>query len=358
MIVQFGPYPPPYGGISTYVKRMNLYLNSKNIKNEVWSSTCKKGIDELKQVRLKYLPMYVMADKNIRIIHFNITGISSKLYIGICNEVFFGKRKKVLTIHGDSKDLFISRKFLIRRALNSFDTIICVKKGDKKYLQSMGISKAIYEIPAYITPVENENDFKHIPQDIWDFIESSKFLISANGCVRLYNNEDLYGFDMLIELIRKLKDKGYSVSLLIALLGSDMENNSEKLYYQGLKDKIREYNILNNIMIFEVNDTEFYPILKKSKLFVRPTNTDGYGVSIAEALYYKIPAIASDVCSRPEGTLIFKSRNIDDLYIKTKDVIENYNLHKEKTKDLNEINNAEKLFDVYKELDSLISIAK
>lgn len=352
MIVQFGPYPPPYGGISTYVKRMKLYLNSKSIKNEVWSPTYKKDIEGLKQVRLRYLPLYIMANKNIKIIHFNITGINSKVYIGICNRIFNRKRKKLLTIHGDVKDLFLNNKFLIKSALNSFDAIICVKKGDKEYLRAMGAIKAIYEIPAYITPIEDENDFANIPQNIWDFINNSKFLISANGWIRFYENEDLYGIDMLIELIRKIKYEGYDVSLLIAILGIDMQIGHERLYYDELKSKIINYNLQNNIMIFEVKDTEFYPILKKSKLFLRPTNTDGYGVSIAEALYYKVPSIASDVCSRPEGTIIFKSRDIDNLYIKTVDVIENYDIYKEKIKNIKQPNNGEKVLDIYKELNS------
>lgn len=352
MIIQFGPYPPPYGGISTYIKRMKLYLDSKNIKNEVWCSNYNKDTDGLKKVRLRYLPFHVIADKKIELIHFNIVGIKSKVYIGICNKIFFRKRKKILTIHGDSKDLFENNKFLMKRALNTFDSIICVKKEDKKYLQSMGINKVIYEIPAYIKPIEDEEDFVNIPKSVWNFINNSKFLICANGWIRFYNNEDLYGIDMLIELIKKIKSEIQDISLLIALLGTDMHNEYEKLYYEELKGKIISYKLQDNIMIFEVKDTEFYPILKKSKLFIRPTNSDGYGVSIAEALNYNVPSIASNVCNRPEGTIIFKSRNINELYIKTMDLIENYDMHKEKIKKIKQPDNGGKILDIYKKINS------
>ena len=51
---------------------------------------------------------------------------------------------------------------------------------------------------------------------------------------------------------------------------------------------------------------------------VRPTNTDGDALSIREAMYFKISVIASDVTTRPENTIIFKNRDLDDFYIKCK----------------------------------------
>jgi glycosyltransferase involved in cell wall biosynthesis len=41
----------------------------------------------------------------------------------------------------------------------------------------------------------------------------------------------------------------------------------------------------------------YWPILKKIDLFVRPTLSDNFGISIAEALHFGKKAIASDVCS-------------------------------------------------------------
>lgn len=71
---------------------------------------------------------------------------------------------------------------------------------------------------------------------------------------------------------------------------------------------------------------------------------------MAEALYYKVPSIASNLPNRPEGTIIFKSRDMQDLYIKTVDLIENYDVYKEKIKNIKMPNNDEKLLDIYKNL--------
>ena len=49
-----------------------------------------------------------------------------------------------------------------------------------------------------------------------------------------------------------------------------------------------------------------------SRLFVRPTRTDGDANSIREALYLGVPSIASDAAPRPDGVRTFRSGDLDD----------------------------------------------
>ena len=49
---------------------------------------------------------------------------------------------------------------------------------------------------------------------------------------------------------------------------------------------------------------------------VRATNKDGDAITIRESLYLKVPVVASDIVKRPAGTIVFKSRNLEDLYNK------------------------------------------
>lgn len=350
-----GPFPPPYGGVSVHVKRMMLYLINNNIEVTIYneSKDYTKNSNNIKDIETYRKFIFKIFFLKGDIIHFHT--INKKIRILMGFYMIFNK-KIVLTIHGESlHDQLRQSSNLIKKLLllsiSKINKIICVNPNTIDELISLGISnKNLIYIPAYINPIENEYDFTNIPQNVWNFINNSNFLISSNGCVRFYRNEDLYGIDMLIELVKKLKCKGYNVNLLIALLGTDMENYSEKSYREDLKKKINEYNLQNYIMIFEVSDTEFYPILKKSKLFLRPTNTDGDAVSIREALYYKVPAIASDVVKRPEGTILFKTRNLDDLYKKTIQVIDNNNYYKEKIYKIKIEDNSEKLLNIYKEL--------
>lgn len=266
-------------------------------------------------------------------------------------------KKIILTVHGDSLSSQLKEsskivKNLLLWSLKKLDKIICVNPKTKDELILLGInSNNILTLPAYINPVEDEDDYNNLPYEVKKFMNESKFLISANGCIRFYNNEDLYGLDMLIEMVKDIIGKGYDISLLFALLDKNSQNTEENEYYNELKDRIKNYGLEKKICIYEVNNTEFYPILKKSKLFIRPTNTDGYGVSIAEAIYYNVPSIASDVCNRPEGTILFSNRDQNKINNKVIDLINNYKDYKD---ELDKISVTDYIDDIIKEYNNMI----
>jgi glycosyltransferase involved in cell wall biosynthesis len=155
---------------------------------------------------------------------------------------------------------------------------------------------------------------------------------------------------MLIELLNQLNNVSINAQLLICVLVAEEQSKEERKYYNSMKSKVDELKLSKKFVFYEVKNSEFYPILKKSKLYIRPTNTDGYGISIAEAIHFNVPSIASDVCVRPEGTLMFKSRDIDDLYEKTMDVIDNYDHYKESLNHIKVQDNSERLLRVYEEV--------
>ncbi|MBK5240619.1 glycosyltransferase [Clostridium sp.] len=341
MIVQVGPYPEPMGGISIYIKRMKKYLDLLGIPNEVWDlSNINKDIKSVTNIRFRYVPFVYLFRRDIKLIHYNICGVNYKVYIGFFNKLLFKKRKKILTIHGESKDLFNNNYNIIIKSLNSFDAIICVKAGDREYLSEKGVNKPIYEIPAFIFPTED--DITIIPPYILDFIDSKSFIISANASsIQFYDDNDLYGIDMCINLVEKLIKNRQDVGLIFCI--SEINDRS---YFNKLKAMIKDKNLLESFL-FVNEKMELFPIIKKSQLFLRPTNSDGYGVSIAEAIYCNVPAIASDVCQRPEGSILFNTRDMEDLYNKTIEVIENYEEFKNKIVNIVFDDNAKKILEVY-----------
>jgi glycosyltransferase involved in cell wall biosynthesis len=346
MIVQVGAIPPPFGGVSIYVKRMKDFLDSKGIKNQVWdTSNIKKTENNVINTKLSLVPFRYALNKNIDLIHYNISGSLTKNYIGLFNKFFFKNKKKVLTNHGDCKGLFHKNRMLIINSLNSFDAIICVKSGDKEYLSKEGISSDIYEIPAFLHPTVREKDITEISQKVWNFIENHKPIISANACqIVFYNGQDLYGIDMCIDLCVNLKKDYPNIGLIFCLpcIGNYK-------YFNKMKQKILEKEIKNNFL-FQTEQCELYPIIQNSSIFVRPTNKEGDAVSIREALYFKIPTVASDVVPRPEGSVLFANRNTTDFTLKVRDVLDNYEKYKNKLKTLTVENNAEKIMKVYQNL--------
>ena len=70
-----------------------------------------------------------------------------------------------------------------------------------------------------------------------------------------------------------------------------------------------------------VTDAEVWPLFKRADLMLRPSLKDGSSISIAEALYFHCPVLASDVCERGKDVVNFKSGDILDLTSKAEQIL-------------------------------------
>ena len=321
MIIQVGPYPEPLGGVSVYIKRMKEYLDSLGIANQVWDiSPIKKVESNVFPTSIQWTPFKHLLRMDIQLIHYHLFSYRSKIYIGVLNRLFFKHRKKVLTIHGAVSNIFGMHDQALLRALNSFDAIICVKSGDSKHLVEHGVVTKVREIPAFIIPGQMACEMK-TPARIEDFMHKHPFLITANGsALRFHNQADLYGLDMCIELMARLKRTYPQKQLGFIFSLSEVTDYD---YFQTIQQQIQRNGIEDDFLLL-TEKLEFYPFIQKSQLFIRPTNTDGFSVSLAEAIYFKVPVIASDIVRRPTGTILFHTRDHDDLYLKVNEVICKY----------------------------------
>ena len=85
-------------------------------------------------------------------------------------------------------------------------------------------------------------------------------------------------------------------------IDSDLEYLNNLIMKYGIRDDIE--------IIFEENLIDY---VQNCEFILRPNLSDGYGVSLQEAMDLGVPGIASDVCERPKGTVVFRSNNIEDL---------------------------------------------
>lgn len=349
MIIQVGIYPPPIGGVSMFNKRFKEYLDKLNIPNELWDTTrCVKNINGIKNVDLLKIPFYLLFNWKKKIIHYHIPGIFPKTYIGYFNRFLFSNQIKVLTQHGNSKHLFDQDPKLMVKTLNSFDYIICVKENDKKYLQECGIKTKITEIPAYITPEVDNKEVNEIPSFVWQFIEKHSPIISMNAtAIKFMYGKEVYGVKRSIDLIKQIVTKYPNVGLVVSL-----PEIRDKEYFYELQKEIANFNIADNVLFINAL-YQFYPILLKSDLFIRPTTTDGDAVSIRESLHFKIPVLASNAVERPKGTELFDLDNDEDFVNRTCEILKNKKSYKDKLEGIIEENNAIKILKIYEELTEI-----
>ncbi|RKZ84100.1 MAG: glycosyl transferase [Candidatus Parabeggiatoa sp. nov. 1] len=309
-----GSYPPPLGGVSVHI-----YRHSKLLQKEGWIV---KNIDYSKGryfgKLLKILTLILVPNMNV--IHMH--GSDFKSIFALILRPYKSTIK--LTDHSGRKisELKGLKKCLFIIFLKKIDQLILVGKHLETYYESNGIkipnNKAVVE-NAFIPPPKEDEPIilQTYTEQTKNFIKAHQPLIIANAFqLVFYQGTDLYGLDMCIELTAKLKEKYPNMGFLFAL-ANDKENQS---YLNKMKNRIKELDIEENFL-FMTGQKELWPLFKKANLMVRPTNTDGDALSIREALYFSCPAIASDVCKRSEGTVLFKTRDMDDLFEKVQKIL-------------------------------------
>ena len=351
-IAIIGPYPPPYGGISIHIKRMKSYLEKNYIECTVYNESRIVGYENIINVQpinsyRKFIFQIPFLKSNV--LHFHSINLKIRMLLGWYN--FFGK-KIILTIHGESLHDQLIRlnfmgRYLLLLSLKNLDKIICVNPRIKEGLLDLGFNlKKIKVIPAFILPTFDETEINQLPEFFHKIRHKHKFLITANASrISFYNSKDLYGIDLSIELMKRLIDNGYKDIGFIYVIPDIGDYD----YFKKMQNLVKKYNLENNFHFY--TEPVAYPaVINMCDLFIRPTNTDGDALSIREALTLKKPAIASDVCKRPKGTILFKNRNIEDLFIKITGVINNYDEYRTKIKNIEFEDNAEKILEVYKKV--------
>jgi glycosyltransferase involved in cell wall biosynthesis len=264
----------------------------------------------------------------------------------------FRGAKFILTFHSFRDDLKHAkplRRKIMNISLRLASHCIAANLEIKEKLVSLGARpENISVLPAFLPPSIEEREIKRIPQKVWDFIDNHTPIITVNAFkIVFYQDQDLYGLDLCVELCASLHNDYPKVGLVFCL-----PEIGDYEYFNKMKQRIAEEGIEDNFLLV-TQPYQFYPILMKSHVFIRPTNTDGDATSLREALFFKVPSVASDVCPRPEGTILFKNRDINDLTQKVRELLNNYEPRK-KELDLVKIeDNSMKLIEVYQNLMNL-----
>lgn len=312
--VHVGPLPPPIGGISVY-----LYRLSKLEKDAIFIDS--KTIFGSKKFKFWFIRQIFDFKKKNFIYHGNSLKGRFIFYFLSCISI----HNFSLVIHGTSlMDQYNNSnsilKLFIRKIILRASSIQVVNSDFKNFIYRLNIKKNnVFVKPAFLPPpLEEENSIiNSYKKETIDFLTIRNPIIVSNASfLDFYKNEDLYGLDLCIELTNLLKKDYPNIGLLFAL-SNEKRNIS---YFKKLKSRIKELKIDNNFY-FMTGHRELWPLLKKTDLFVRSTNTDGDSISVREALYFKVPVVASDVTIRPKGCYLFKNRDLNDLYNKSKNIL-------------------------------------
>lgn len=349
-VMLIGSYPPPFGGIAVHIKRLQQEVLKQGFDCTVYdlNNSVRRGenVEIVKSIRLWLVKLLFSGKEDI--IHMHSPSLKLRIALGFMS--IFGK-KTVISIHGDSLKNSLGsagqiKKLVVRFFINRCSRVITVNPCIKEYCLSIGISEnKLACVQPFIKPNVEEISDKNLPKEISNFTVARYPIICANAFKPIYENGlDIYGLDRCIELCRRLKKDYPDVCFILCLACP-----SKSTYLTVLKKRIEEYGLAESFLIHE-GGGEFLPVIQKSHIFVRPNRKDGYGISVAEAISLGTPAIASNVCKRAKGCVLFDNADNDDFYVKTLNVVRNYDYHKAKTANVRVTGGAEEIIKIYREI--------
>jgi glycosyltransferase involved in cell wall biosynthesis len=199
------------------------------------------------------------------------------------------------------------------------DLVICVNRELFGLTLELGAPDAkVILAPGILPPTDRCQDRDMVNPAVWEFLEGKNPILAANGKVSWYQGVDLYGLDLLIDLVAQLKHDYPKIALIVCFWDHAPEDGER---VRDLNKKAADAGLAQSVYLNTAPGV-FIPVLAKSSVFIRPTATDGDANSIREALALGTPAVASDVVDRPDGCLIHRNRDLDSLVEKTRIALE------------------------------------
>jgi glycosyltransferase involved in cell wall biosynthesis len=320
-----GGFPPPFGGVTTHVQRLLPLLRDRGVSfrvyNAVSESESPPDVVSVASKRRLWLPWFLLrcTEKAIYILSDRI-GV---WFIAVCIGSVRGKKLALRLRNSVLADIAVRggwHAWLARLIIPRFDLIVCVTRQLEKTSIDLGADPAgVLYAPGFLPPTSTCTDEKLVERDVLLFVEDRSPIIAANGKVAWHKGQDLYGLDLLVDLVSRLKPDFPDIGLVFCFWAHYPEDEERLL---SLIERAEALGVKDSIC-FNTSPGVFTPILAKSEIFLRPTVTDGDANSIREALALGIPVIASDVVERPDRCLIHKSRDLDSIETLVRECLSN-----------------------------------
>lgn len=280
-------------------------LNSSNEQ-----PTYQFGLVRRRRSLIKELVRLLFIHRNRYIhIHFNN-------YYGILLFAFLYKNRILLTLH--NRRFYTYSKLKQKLLVLAIKRIHCIFANDIQMVEDLSFLKVkVVQNEAFLPPCDLEMK-AIIPESVIRFKAENKFTAAMSIYQFSFMKHDIYGIKQTIPLLEAINK---TTSFGIILVVSNAIPNDELNAYMA---ELNSRNLGNKILLLEKPDIPAFHIWKQCHLFLRLNNSDMEGISIKESLYFNVPCIASNVCSRPENSIIYDVNHADDLIDKTQRVLSNY----------------------------------
>ena len=307
-ILLLGPYPPPHGGVSVHVAELRRRLEGLGIRCRVANIDTRapesgryisvRGAWDLVSVLRRYAGQGWM-------VHLHTNGHSLKswtiaLVCGLAGRLGPGC---ALTLHSGMTPAYLKRaapwsRLLSRMAGRLYDVVIAVNEEISDAMFALGIPAHRLEVlPAFLAAGSVPLS---IPASLEERLVRHKPLLAATLFFR-----PEYGFELLVAALLRLRRRYPALGCVVMGSGERQAEARALIEREQLQDCV--------VMPGDVAHETCLALMSRADVFVRPSLVDGDAISVREALSLGTAVAASNVGTRPAGTLLFEAGNVEQM---------------------------------------------
>jgi glycosyltransferase involved in cell wall biosynthesis len=208
-----------------------------------------------------------------------------------------------LTVHSGMAPEYLRgatawRRTAARLACVMYSRVVCVNEEIADSIAQLGIQRDVLDIKPAYEPVQRIECV--VPEHLNRWMSGHPVFLSVTLSFR-----PEYGFELLMDAVSRLKRKHPGLGCLVMGTGEDRFAAQELIHKNRLDETVFLAGDLDHQLCLTA--------ISRSAAFVRPTFRDGDSISVREAIALGVPVVASNVGTRPAGTLLFEAGNIEGL---------------------------------------------
>jgi glycosyltransferase involved in cell wall biosynthesis len=306
-LVLFGPYPPPYGGVSIFVQQLAEQLQSRQIpfilKKFHGISTESDAVQPTMESVLRHfggLKAYsVMLDNGSFFLEYPATQASRRARWGL-QWSWLGlkmvKRFKWIKVVHDGTLIERYPTFAphqqraFQRYAASVDEFVAVSPTLAGWLETTISRKKPVHVISSLLPF-TEHETAGLPTEAAASVFRADYVVCSVG-VFIEN----YGFDQIAQAIETLRtETGRRINLLLIDAG-----------FTGV-DRFRQEILRDRpwiTVLTQLPHAQVINVIKRSQAFVRGVRSESYGLSKVEAIWCHVPVVATKT-GETRGMLLY-----------------------------------------------------
>lgn len=300
-----GGLPNPIGGVTTFLNRLvksypqfvTAFIDLYPSDNKNIPSNYKGSYSVIANRILAFFSILLVQFKyKNKEIFFNFSSTKSLIFFLLLPK--FNNNWSLMLHHGNLAQTL--PESILRFILNKFDKIYVLSNRQKEFYKSLKLKCLLVEENSYVPatlidiPEFEKKPLKHVNNRNFKIIIGSGF------------PRPLYQHHILIDLIDKNKD-----TFLFLFLYGDGE----------CKQKLLNLNHPRIRVFVDKPEDIFNFYLSNADIYVRPTLEDSFGIACADAVEFNTYVIASDVCKRYNGVILYSVDNNYELENKFRELL-------------------------------------